>query len=71
MKSHYDLVKTKVLTIASAIILAISIMGCNDSIVAEMEAEHIRLSNEAKLELQKCPSAYSSVSQTEAFYTAP
>lgn len=71
MKSHYELIKTRVLTAAVTIFLAVSIMGCNDSIVADMEAEHLRLGNEAKLELQKCSSVYHPVSQTESLHTAP
>ncbi len=71
MKSHLDSIKTKVLTLATAIFLAISLIGCNDSIVADMEAEHRRLGNEVKLELQQCPSAFPPVSQTEDLYTAP
>jgi len=46
-------------------------MGCTDPIVAKMEEEHRRLGNEAKYELQQCPSSFSSLSQTEALYTAP
>jgi hypothetical protein len=70
MKSHYDSIRTTVLTAATAIFLAVSLMGCMDSIVAEMEAEHLRLGNECKQELQKCPSAYPPVSQ-KALYTKP
>jgi len=71
MKSHFDSIKTKVLTVATAFFLAISLMGCNDSIVADMEAQHRRLGNEAKLELQRCPSANPPSSQTEALFPAP
>jgi len=71
MKSYYGSIMTIVLTVALAILLAVSLTGCMDSIVADMEAEHIRLGNEAKQELQQCPSAFPAVSKTEAFYTAP
>jgi hypothetical protein len=70
MKSHFDSIKTKILTVATAIFLAISLMGCNDPIVADMEAKHRRLGSEAKLELQQCPSAYPPRSQTEALFPA-
>ena len=71
MKSHFDSLKTKVLTTATAVFLAISLMGCNDPIVSEMEAKHQRLGNEVKLELQKCPSAHAPSSQTGALFPAP
>ena len=71
MKSHYNLLRTRILTVVTAIFFAVSLMGCMDSIVADMEAEHRRLGNEAKQELQKCPSAYTPALQTEALYTAP
>jgi hypothetical protein len=71
MKNHYNSIRTRVLTITMGIFLTISFMGCTDPIVAKMEAEHRRLGNEAKYELQQCPSSFSSLSQTEAFYTAP
>ena len=71
MKSHFDSIKTKVLTVATAVFLAISLMGCNDPIVADMEAKHRQLGNMAKQELQKSPSAYPSNSQTETLFPAP
>ena len=70
MKSSFDSIKTKVSMIATAIIVAILLTGCNDPIVADMEAKHRRLGNEAKLELQQCPSAHPSGSQTEALFPA-
>lgn len=70
MKNHYNSIRTKILTIATAIFLAVSLMGCMDSIVTDMEAEHRRLGNEVKQELQKCPSAFPAVSQTEALSPA-
>jgi hypothetical protein len=71
MKNLYDSIRTIVLIVAVAILLAVSLMGCTDSIATDMETEHQRLSNEAKQELQMCPSAHLPVSQTEASYTAP
>ncbi len=55
MESHFDTLKTKLLTVAISVFLAISIMGCNDSIVADMEAEHRQLGSMVKQELQQCP----------------
>ena len=71
MKSHYDSIKTKALTVATAVFLAISLMGCNDPIATEMEAKHRRLGIEAKQELQQGSSAHQPGSQTEALFQAP
>ena len=71
MKSHYDSIRTRVLTIAMAIFLTVSLMGCNDPIVADMEAEHRQLGNAVQQELQQCRSAYPPSPQTEALFTAP
>ncbi|MHC4324921.1 MAG: hypothetical protein ACYSUX_11690 [Planctomycetota bacterium] len=71
MKSHYDSIKTKVLTVTMAILLTVSLMGCGDTIVADMEAEHIQLGNMCQQELRQCRAAYSSGSKTEALFPAP
>ena len=55
MKSQFDSIKTLVLTVATIVFLVISVMGCNDSIVADMEAEHRQLGSMVKQELQQCP----------------
>ena len=71
MKSHYSSIKTRVLTVATAIILAVSLMGCNDPIVADMETEHQRLGNVVKQELRQGLSSYPSSSQPELLFPAP
>ncbi len=71
MKSHYDSMKARVLIVAMATFLTISLMGCNDPIVANMEAKHRQLGNVVQQELQQCRSAYPPISQTEALYPAP
>ena len=70
MKSHFDSLKTKVLTIATAIMLAITLAGCNDPIVTDMEAEHPQLGIIVQQDLQKCPSAYTPDSETETLFPA-
>lgn len=70
MKSHFNSLKTKILTVTSAIMLAISFAGCNDPIVADMEAEHHQLGIIVQQDLQKCPSAYAPDSETEALFPA-
>lgn len=71
MKRHYDSIRTRVLTAAMAIFLTVSLMGCNDPIVADMEAEHRQLGNVVKQELQQCRSAFPPSTQTEALFPAP
>ncbi len=61
----------KFLTIMMGIFLAVTLSGCNDPIVADMEAEHIRLSNIARQELRQGFSAYRTSSQAKAFFPAP
>jgi len=71
MKSHYSSIRTRVLTVATAIFLAVSLMGCNDPIVADMEAEHQRLGNVVKQELRLGLSAFPPSSQSEVLFPAP
>jgi hypothetical protein len=71
MKSHYDSIRTRVLTATIAIFFTVSLMGCNDPIVADMEAEHRQLGNAVNQELRQCRSAFPPSSQTEALYPAP
>ena len=71
MKSHYDSIRTRVLAATMAIFLTVSLMGCNDPIVADMDAEHRQLGNLVKQELQQGRSAYPPSSHTEALYPAP
>jgi len=58
----------KLLTIMMGIFLAVTLSGCNDPIVADMEAEHIRLSNIARQELRQGFSAYRTSSQAKVFF---
>jgi hypothetical protein len=70
MKKHFDSMKVKVSIVATTVMLAISLSGCNDPIVSDMEAKHQRLGNMAMQELQQCPSAYPTASQTETLFPA-
>ncbi|MHC4436415.1 MAG: hypothetical protein ACYS3S_03570 [Planctomycetota bacterium] len=70
MKNQFDSIRTKVLTVGTAVFLANSIMDCNDSIVADMEAEHRQLGSMVRQELQQCPSAHPPGSKTEALFPA-
>ena len=70
MKSHYVSIRTSVLAAVTAILLAVSLTGCNDSILADMEAEHIRLGNVAMQELHQGRPVYPSITQTEVLFPA-
>ena len=71
MKSHYSSIRTRVLTVATAIFLAVSLTGCIDPIVADMEAEHQRLGNEVKQELRHGLAAFTPSSQPKVLFPAP
>ena len=71
MKKRYFAIRTSVLATATAIILAVSLTGCNDPIVADMEAEHIRLGNIAQQELRQDFSTHPPSPQTETLFPAP
>ena len=60
----------KLLTIMMGIFFAVTLPGCNDPIVADMEAEHIRLSEIARQELWQGLSAYTTSSQAKVFFPA-
>ncbi|MFC1792089.1 hypothetical protein ACFL3Q_00710 [Planctomycetota bacterium] len=59
------------LTATMAIFLTVSLMGCNDPIVADMESEHRQLGIAVNQELRQCRSAFPPGSQAEALYPAP
>ena len=71
MENKYNSMIVKLLTIMMGIFLAVTLSGCNDPIVADMEAEHIRLSNIARQELRQGLSVYPTSSQAKVFYPTP
>lgn len=71
MNNKYYSVTVKLLAFIIGIFLAVTLFGCNDSIVSDMEAEHQRLSLIAKQELQQSPFNYQTGSQDKALYPAP
>lgn len=80
MESHWDSIKGKLLILIIGIFLAVTILGCHDPIVADMEAEHRQLGDICKRELQHRQdlsvfrqdlSAFPSTSQAEVFHPAP
>jgi len=71
MDSKYNSIIVKLFALIIGIFLAVAILGCNDSIVADMEAEHQRLGIIAKQELQQSHSAFPTTSQEKVLYPAP
>ncbi len=70
VKSHDNSIVRRLLTLIMGIFLAVTLLGCHDPIVADNEAEHLRLGNIAKQQLQQRLSAYPLTSQAETFHPA-
>jgi len=71
MKNKYKSITIKLFTLLMGIFLAVTLFGCNDTIVADMEAEHQRLGIIARQDLQQNLSMSPTTSQTKALYPAP
>ncbi len=71
MKSKYKSITTKIITLIIGIFFAVTLLGCNDPIVADMEAEHRRLGILAKQDLRQNLSTSPTTSQAKVFYPAP
>ena len=70
MKSHCYSIMGKLLILIIGVFLAVTLMGCHDPIVADMEAEHHRLGNIAEQELRQGLPALTPTSQAEALHPA-
>ncbi len=71
MNSKFKSITVKLFTLVMGIFLAVTLLGCNDPIVADMEAEHRRLGTIAKQELRQSPSTFPTTSQAKVLYPAP
>jgi len=71
MENYHDSIRGRLLALITAIFLAVTLMGCHDPVVADMEAEHQRLGNVVKKELRQGLSAFPPASQAEVLYPAP
>ena len=71
MKNKYKSITVKLFTLVIGIFLAITLLGCIDPIVADMEAEHQRLKVIAKQDLRQNLSTSPTTSQTESLFPAP
>ena len=73
MESHYVSIMRRLLTLTTMIFLAVTLTGCFDPSVAEMEANHRQLMNTAEQELSQAQGLHSFLptSQAEVFHPAP
>jgi hypothetical protein len=71
MDNKYYSITIKLLAFIFGIFLAVTLLGCNDSIVSDMEAEHQRLSVIARQDLEHSPFNYQTSSQEKSLYPAP
>lgn len=71
MKNKYKSIMVKLFTLVIGIFLAVTLFGCMDPMVADMEAEHRRLGMIAKQDLQQNLSTSPASSRTEALFPAP
>ena len=71
MENKYKSITTKLFTLLMGIFLSVTLFGCRDTIVADMEAEHQRLGVLARQDLQQNLSISPTTSQMKALYPAP
>ena len=71
MKSKYKSITVKLLTLVMGIFLSVTLFGCNDPIVADMEAEHRRLGVLAKQDLRQSLSTSPTAPQAKVLFPAP
>jgi len=71
MKSNRTSIVVKLLTLITGIFISLTLMGCNDPIVADMAAEHRQLGNVCQQELRQGLSGLPPISQAPAFHPAP
>lgn len=71
MRSYGDSMMRQLLIFAMMVFLTVTLFGCNDPIVTDMEAEHQRLGRVCQQEIRQSLSAFPAPSRTEALYPAP
>jgi hypothetical protein len=71
MKDMYKSIMVKFFTLVIGIFFAITLFGCMDPIVADMEAEHQRLGVIAKQDLRQSLSTSPTNLRTEPLFPAP
>jgi hypothetical protein len=70
MESSHTSIMVRLLMLITALFSAVALLGCNDPIVADMEAEHQRLGSVCQEELRQGISAFPLTSQAEALHPA-
>jgi len=70
MKSVYALLMGKVLVLAAGIFLSLTMSGCGDSVVADFEANRLRMGDDCKRELSQGVAAFTPINQTPTFRPA-
>ena len=71
MESRRKLIRTKVVTVVTLLLLAVSLTGCFDPIEAEMRAEHEKLGAQLERELRQYGFATPATPPSQLFYPAP
>ena len=71
MKSKHYSITVKLFALILGIFLTVTLLGCNDPIVADMEAEHRQLGAIAKQDLRQNMSAFKATTQDKVFFPAP
>jgi hypothetical protein len=71
MKNKYKSMAVILFALLIGLFLSVTLFGCIDPIVADMEAEHERLGIIARQDLQQNLYASPTTSQTKALYPAP
>ncbi len=71
MKSNYGSIIRGVLTLIIAILLALTVLGCQGPSDVSIAAKHRQLTNIAEQQLRWGLSAFPPTSQTEAYRPAP
>ena len=71
MKSVYASVAGKVLVLAAGIFISLTMSGCGDPVVADFEANRLRMGDECKRDLRQSMTAFAPANQTPTFRPAP
>lgn len=71
MKNRHNSITVKLLTLLIGFFLAVTLPGCMDPIVSDMEAEHQRLGMIAEQDLHRSPFNYQTSSQSKTLFPAP
>jgi len=71
MRRMYGSLVGKVLVFIAGIFLALAMSGCNDPVVADIEAEHRRMGNVCQQELRQGLAGFPPTTQAPMFRPAP